>query len=360
MDSNEADSRPDARPVAPWPPEDLEHLGACPACGGAARSVFLDGLTDKAFRVAGGEWILHACAACGAAYLDPRPSPSSIGRAYGTYYTHGAFRIDEGQFFWRQSGLNARLKTGYLNRRYGYAFPGGIAAGAAIVALVRRVRLTIDYSIRHLPAPSAPGARLLDVGCGSGPFVATARALGYQASGIDPDPKAVAAGLDNGLDVRVGLLPDPGLTEGGFEQITMSHTFEHLHRPDEALEQCFDLLAPGGRLWISQPNLGALGLVRFGRDWRGLEPPRHLSLYDFASLSALLKATGFTSIRLLPAEEAADFYFSQSSAMRLGLDPYRAPADPEAAVEAKAANRRARRDPALSESLTVTAIRPPA
>ncbi|HEX8571325.1 MAG TPA: class I SAM-dependent methyltransferase [Allosphingosinicella sp.] len=344
--------------LEPWPPEDLEHLGACPACGGEPRSVFLDGLTDKAFRVAGGEWTLFDCSTCKAAYLDPRPSPSSIGRAYGTYYTHGTFRVDESQFFWRQSGLNARLKTGYLNRRYGYRFPGGIAAGSLVVGLVRRVRLAIDYSIRHLPAPSVPGAKLLDVGCGSGPFVAIARSLGYQASGIDPDPKAVEAGREAGLDVRVGLLPDPSLAERGFEQITMSHTFEHLHRPREALEQCFDLLVPGGRLWISQPNLGALGLKRFGRDWRGLEPPRHLSLYGFDSLSKLLDSAGFADIRLLPAEEAAAFYYRQSSAMRRGLDPYEAPDDPEAAAEAEAANRRSRRSPELSESLTLTAIRP--
>jgi len=358
MDSQTSGIATEAPAVAPWPSEDLEHLGACPACGGSERSVFLDGLTDKAFRVAGGIWTLHACAGCGAAYLDPRPSPASIGRAYGHYYTHGAFRVDESQFFWRQSGLNARLKTGYLNRRYGYAFPGGIAAGSAIVRLKRALRLNIDYSIRHLPAPSAPGAKLLDVGCGSGPFVALAAALGYRASGIDPDPKAVAAGRDAGLDVRFGLLPDPALAEAGFEQITMSHTFEHLHRPREALAQCFDMLVPGGRLWISQPNLGALGLKRFGRDWRGLEPPRHLSLYDFRSLAALLESAGFAAIRLLPAEEAADFYYQQSAAMRLGLDPYAAAPDPAEAKAAQAANRRARRDPSLSESVTVTAIRP--
>jgi len=342
-----------------WPESDLEYLGRCPACSGEPRSVRFDHLEDKAFRAAGGEWTLYDCGSCGAAYLDPRPTPSSIGRAYSRYYTHGDFSADEAQYFWRQSGRRARLKTDYLNKTYGYRFPGALPGGNLLVRMRRRARLRIDYDIRHLPAPRAPGAKLLDVGCGNGHFLVVARALGYQAIGIDPDPKAVAAGKQNGLDIRPGLLPNSDFASAEFEQITLNHVFEHLHWPRQALDQALDLLVPGGRLWMSQPNLDALGLQKFGPNWRGLEAPRHLSLYGFDSLSRILHEAGFVDIRLLQAEEPAEFYFRQSMLMSRNQDPYSpAELEPEVIEAAAAANRTARRSPRVGESLTVTARRP--
>jgi SAM-dependent methyltransferase len=350
---------PTARAVeGEWPPADLEHLGRCPACGGEPGTTRFAGLEDKAFRVAPGRWTLLDCGACGAAYLDPRPTPASMGRAYAQYYTHGEFVVDESHFFWCQRDWRSRLKTAYLNSSFGYRFPNALPFGAAVVRRRPDVQLSIDYSIRHLPAPTGPDAALLDVGCGNGLFVAIARSLGFRAIGLDPDAKAVEAGRRNGLDIREGLLPDESLRERGLEHVTMSHVLEHLHSPREAVAQCHDMLKPGGRIWISQPNLAAIGLQTFGENWRGLEAPRHLSLYDFDSLSRLLAAAGFEDISLLPAEEAALFYFRQSDAMRRGLDPYAA-GEPDPAVDAAAAaaNERARLDPGLSESLTVTARR---
>lgn len=75
-------------PDAPWPEDELEWLGKCPACGAARRDVLFEGLRDEAFHVAAGRWVLWRCQGCEAAYLDPRPSEASIGRAYANYYTH--------------------------------------------------------------------------------------------------------------------------------------------------------------------------------------------------------------------------------------------------------------------------------
>ena len=352
-------SNPAATARDQWPESDLEYLGRCPACGGEPRTVRFDGLEDKAFRAAAGRWMLHDCATCGAAYLDPRPSPSSIGSAYAGYYTHSDFSADESRYFWRQADLKARLKIDYLNKTFGYNFPNALPGGNMLLRLRPRARLALEFSIRHLPAPRRPGSKLLDVGCGNGQFLVTARALGYQPIGIEPDPNAVAAGRQNGLDIRPGLLPNPELAAGEFEHVTLNHVFEHLPWPREALDQIFELLAPKGRLWMSQPNLLALGLQKFGPNWRGLETPRHLSLYGYETLSRLLSGAGFVDICLLPAEEAAEFYYRQSALMSRDQDPY-APdeVEPEVLEAAAAANREARRSPERAESITVTARRP--
>lgn len=73
-----------------WPAEDLEYLNQCPLCGSPERTQLHDSLRDKVFFSAPGIWALWQCKSCRVGYLDPRPVPSAIGRAYGSYYTHGA------------------------------------------------------------------------------------------------------------------------------------------------------------------------------------------------------------------------------------------------------------------------------
>jgi SAM-dependent methyltransferase len=202
---------------------------------------------------------------------------------------------------------------------------------------------------------------VLDIGCGNGDFLAVAEDLGFRASGIDPDPKAVELARSRGLDVRRAGLPGSGSGLAAFEHVFMSHVLEHLPDPVDALREAKSLLVPGGRLWLSLPNLGSEGLRRFGRHWRGLEPPRHLVLFDASRLKALLAEAGFERIRLLPPEDAAPVYFRQSQAIALGLDPAGGTDPPgwEAVRRtAAAAIRLARRVPETAETLTMTARAP--
>lgn len=346
-------------PQPSWAEEDLQYIRNCPVCDSPEREIFLTGVDDKVFGIGGNGWTFLKCLHCTTLYLNPRPNESSIGRAYASYYTHSLPSYDHNQFFWRHDNFKARLMTGYINKKYGYRFEKSIKVGYAALMFRRGLRLAIDYSMAHLPAPKSTSSKLLDIGCGNGHFLVLAKALGYETMGIEPDPTAAAHGRENGLNIRVGLLPDESFDEGNFEHITMSHVVEHLHKPREALAQCFDMLKSGGRIWISQPNAGARGLAEFGPNWRGLEAPRHTVLFNLSSLSGLLAEIGFAQIRQLPPEEVAEFYYQQSFAMSQGIMPYAAmPNDSEMEHKAALANREARRDWSRSESLTVTALRP--
>ena len=72
----------------PWPNADLEIVRHCPACGARERSILFEDLCDTTFFIAPGRWTMWRCERCRSGYLDPRPTPQSIGRAYGRYYTH--------------------------------------------------------------------------------------------------------------------------------------------------------------------------------------------------------------------------------------------------------------------------------
>jgi glycosyltransferase involved in cell wall biosynthesis/SAM-dependent methyltransferase len=308
-----------APPGGEWPAGDLERVTSCPVCGGTERQLLYSGLTDRVTFVAPGSWTLWSCGRCGAAYLDPRPTENTIGRAYRSYHTHGEpapahhappGRI--GRFRWA-------LANGYLNERYGYDFAPASRLGARLAALLPRRRWLADMRVRHLPR-SSERPRLLDVGCGNGTFLRDMRDAGWDVSGIDPDPGAVASARATGASVEEGLLTPETFPAGSFDAVTLSHVVEHLPNPAETLAICRDLLRPGGLIWIATPNLESRGHARFGRDWRGLEPPRHLAIYTSGALTGLLERLGFEVVAT-PRNYMAEFFFRASAAIATGQDP---------------------------------------
>lgn len=348
-----------------WPENELEVLGACPVCASPVRERLLTDLHDMAFLVAPGRWTLWRCGGCGCAYLDPRPDAASIVRAYERYYTHDDERMDglvpTGRLDLR-TRVTVGLRNSWLSRRYGVRLGGAWPLGWLLAGLFAERRRRVDYLIRQVPPTGGQTRTLLDAGCGSGYFVKVAQQLGYKAVGLDFDAAAVAQGRAAGLDIRQGALPGTGLEPASFDYITVSHVLEHLHDPVGALREFMGLLKPGGCLWITQPNLGSCGFKEFGAAWRGLEPPRHLTLFDAPGLMRLLGTLGYADITLERAVPVADFYFRQSLSQRLGHDPY-APGptpgwDAPWAARAKAADDAAAADPALSENLTIRAWKP--
>jgi SAM-dependent methyltransferase len=305
-----------------WPADGLEAVGACPVCGCADREVFYEGLRDRAFRAAPGAWTLMRCRECRSAYLDPRPDPQTIELAYRSYYTHGTAAPPPPVGRLRQG-----LAGDYRRARWGYEQGPAVPGGRLIPRIAASRGALVDREIRHLPA--TPGGRLLDVGCGSGAFVAQMEALGWRAEGIDPDPAAVAGAREAGLEVRQGMLADldPAEHAGAFDAVTLSHVIEHLHDPAGDMRRIHALLRPGGLLWIATPNLEALGLRRFGRDWLGLDPPRHLVLFTRASLERLVRDAGFDPLPAPPASPHALQMFSQSPAIGEGRLPDEGPVD---------------------------------
>jgi SAM-dependent methyltransferase len=351
--------------VDQWPESELEHLECCPVCGDKERTVLFSGLVDTVAHVAPGKWTLWHCVSCGSGYLDPRPLPSSIGRAYENYYTHQGVIDEHDGMSSTPGGWVARqrraLSNDYINRRYGYNFTPQLLGGALMMRFFPKRRTDIDYGLRHLPTPSAKGARLLDVGCGNGRFLCGARKLGYEIWGLEPDPQAASAARELGFTIHVGGLPDSGLPEGYFAHITLNHVFEHLHYPERVVQEIFRLLEPGGRVWLRFPNIDSQGLRRFGENWRGLEPPRHLVLPSAAGLLKLLEQTGYVDIRLLPPQQEAKAFFIDSLKLVEGRNPFLTEVPVAWGSEwedaARHADRQARYNPELGESLTFVAYK---
>ncbi|HTE62607.1 MAG TPA: methyltransferase domain-containing protein, partial [Solirubrobacteraceae bacterium] len=264
---------------------------ACPLCSarGALRH---DRLHDRLFGVPGA-WSLARCpaAGCGALWLDPAPVAEDIGKAYRNYYTHAHEPPPRSRPF---LGALAAMRRAHLRARLGYPARADrlAAAAAALLRVVPGGRDAMDDTACHLPAP-APGARLLEVGFGTGDQLVRMRELGWQVSGVDIDPVVVAAARERGLDVHHGELAARGFPDGCFDAVYLSHVVEHVLDPVALLRECCRVLAPGGRLVAITPNVESRGHGVFGADWFGLDPPRHLVLFSPAALRAAATAAGF-------------------------------------------------------------------
>ncbi|OOG61664.1 hypothetical protein B0E46_14635 [Rhodanobacter sp. B04] len=308
---------------APWPADELERVATCPVCGGSDRDMLHGGLVDNAFFVAPGRWNLYRCTHCHSAYLDPRPNEAGIGKAYGVYYTHAAESPRGG------SGnpgavrqLKLALTNGYLNSRYGTRRQPASRLGVWLAKVLPVRRQKRDAEFRYLPKPR-PGQRLLDIGCGNGDFLVNARDAGWSVTGIDTDPKAVAVARQRNLDARVGSVDLFASESACFDVVTLSHVLEHLHEPRCFLQAVHRLLKPGGVIFVDTPNIESRGARYWGRNWRGLETPRHLLLFSRAGLLGMLKAAGFESIQTKRRTAVRRSMYLASLRMQMGKSPDR-------------------------------------
>ena len=304
-----------------WPKEDLQFINGCPICASQKRSVLSDQLVDNVYFCSPGKWSLWRCGNCSCAYLNPRPSEASIYRAYGNYATHQY--ADDRANYNKLSlirKLKRRLVNGYSKWRYNAKNIPSTKFGVLVAFLIPFFKKTIDRQYRHLPKYSYSGA-LLDVGCGNGAFLDIAENCGWNATGLDFDPDATVNATIKNFKVLTGDLRYFSNQSELFDVITLAHVIEHIHDPTEALTICFNLLKPGGTLWIETPNIESYGQYLFKENWRGLEAPRHLVLFNRNQLIQLLRSSGFLDIKDCPIPSPSKYIYSTSYAMSIGEKP---------------------------------------
>lgn len=244
-----------------------------------------------------------ACRACTLVYLWPQPSAEEIRAMFATLYTTGEGSVPE------------------LRDYYGYCY-----RDEPENPLVRLYERWLD-SLERIQAPG----RLLDVGCGTGLFLAVARRRGWQPFGIDDCDEATRHAREHfGLDVASGDFA--GFAAGGhrFEAITGWDIIEHSRAPVELLKTMRRCLAPGGVVGLSTPNqrsildvvAGAIYRASGGRITKPLEKfyiEQHFLYLTPATLTQALERAGLAVVEL--RRELTDLTrLTLSPVTRLGLE----------------------------------------
>src|SRR5258708_1173104 len=155
-----------------------------------------------------------------------------------------------------------------------------------------------------LTDPLAPrGGELLDIGCGTGNFLAAARDAGYRVTGTELDGNAARFAKE-----RVGLQRVFPLTISEFagrhagekfDVVTFFEVLEHQAAPVDFLQRVSMVLKAKGTIALSVPNRERWMTGPDVLDY----PPNHFLRWNAAALKHFLGAQGFQvlSIREQPA-----------------------------------------------------------
>ena len=140
-----------------------------------------------------------------------------------------------------------------------------------------------------------PGRRLLDVGCGTGGFLAVARDAGWQGQGIEIGrASARYASQTMNLNVTQGTLYGFEAPAQRFDAVAMIEVIEHLEHPAMALSIARRMLAPDGALLVTTPNFDSLYRRLFGNRWWVINcEDEHIVLFSRTTLVAMLEENGF-------------------------------------------------------------------
>lgn len=123
-------------------------------------------------------------------------------------------------------------------------------------------------------------AKILDVGCGSGAFVHTARLAGHECDGVD-------LCVSDTTDLYQGQLPDIYFPTDDYDVVTLHDVLEHVLDPVALLKEIRRVLKPQGQLIIDFPNYFA---SEGKHHWK---PVEHLWFPTSEQLESLVKKCGF-------------------------------------------------------------------
>jgi 2-polyprenyl-3-methyl-5-hydroxy-6-metoxy-1,4-benzoquinol methylase len=170
--------------------------------------------------------------------------------------------------------------------------------------------------------------RVFELGCATGQFTRVLAARGCSVVGIEVDAAAARLAEPHAEEVLVADLDVDDwvakLSGRTFDVVLLGDVLEHLRDPLALLRATRPLLAPGGYVVVSLPNVAHVDLrlsLLAGRfDYRdsGLLDRTHLRFFTRASAERLLLEAGFVALELRRVSIPA-------FAGELGVDPAEVP-----------------------------------
>ncbi|MDH3705717.1 MAG: class I SAM-dependent methyltransferase [Acidimicrobiia bacterium] len=231
----------------PVPTVGVDH---CPVCGSSARHPVgsSDGLR------------MACCRDCAVVYTVDRPEPGFLAARYSAYYF-----TDE-----------------YLP-----------ALDAEPVEMAEHWTRLLDRIEPH----RAQGARLFEIGCGAGRFLAAARQRGWAVAGADINESAVEHGRrELNLDLSCRAADEPIDGAGPFDAVVSEMSLEHVPHPAAVMATVAAGLRPGGVVLVFTVSAEGPSFTELGMASPLVGPAEHLLLFSDRALRRLADQAGLETL----------------------------------------------------------------
>lgn len=143
---------------------------------------------------------------------------------------------------------------------------------------------------------SSKGA-ILDIGAGTGDFLAVAKQNGWTTTGIEPSPKAKSIAISKGISFVENTTD---LANYSFDVITMWHVLEHVPDLDFQIKELKRLLKPSGTLIVAVPNFKSFDANHYGKFWAAYDVPIHFWHFSKKSIELLFAKENMKLKKVLP------------------------------------------------------------
>lgn len=187
--------------------------------------------------------------------------------------------------------------------------------------------------LRHLHELRPPSRALLDVGTHVGRLLRVAAGLGWEAEGVELNPRTAAfAATSSGRPVHQRAAEALSAEGRRYGAVTLVDVLEHIPAPVKALAGLQPLLARGGWLAVKVPCGPAQRFKEIARAWLrpGYRPDLatnliHINHFTPRTLQIALERAGFENVRVatappeLPGAESETRLGRASDLLRLGV-----------------------------------------
>jgi len=228
----------------------------------------------------------------GIAITHPRLAAGKLDALYLKHYSFpptqlklpeaaSPYRQFNGKQIWERALL--RLPVGILAR---VLFPAGSDNTLReLVAVLEKSKIDTSKALRFL-----------DMGCFEGHLLDQIRSITtWKSFGLEPNRHAAEIASAKGHRVWCGHAEDAGSLipqEQRFDVIYLGQSIEHMDDPVQVLGHLRQLLAPGGVLVLSTPNLDSREIDWFGPTWAHWHAPYHRYIFSRKGLYALAQQAG--------------------------------------------------------------------
>lgn len=126
--------------------------------------------------------------------------------------------------------------------------------------------------------------KTLEIGCGSGAFIALANAEKIHIEGNELNPEAVRVAQSKGFAVTGDSLEELAAQNVTYDNVCNFQVLEHIAEPLPFLQQSVALLRPGGQMVIGVPN--GEGFLKHLESIQDM-PPHHMLQWTQAAFKSL-------------------------------------------------------------------------